>query len=99
MAAHGRPEVAFVDGSWFLMNRNARAEFEQGPRIAGAKYFDIDDVASKGNQNPKGLPHMLPPKQLFASAMDALSIRNNQHLVVYGSKGCVSYVSMLVVYT
>lgn len=56
--------VVFVDGSWWLGKvRDARSEFEAGPRIAGARFFDIDDIASKGKElNPKDLPHMAPPK-------------------------------------
>ena len=56
--------LTFVDGSWWLGKvRDARAEYEAGPRIAGAKFFDIDDIATKGETwNPKGLPHMAPPK-------------------------------------
>eukprot|EP00521_Asterionellopsis_glacialis_P000793 CAMPEP_0195248748 /NCGR_PEP_ID=MMETSP0706-20130129/1716_1 /TAXON_ID=33640 /ORGANISM="Asterionellopsis glacialis, Strain CCMP134" /LENGTH=299 /DNA_ID=CAMNT_0040300441 /DNA_START=77 /DNA_END=973 /DNA_ORIENTATION=+ len=80
----------FIDGSWFLKGRNARKEYEQGPRIEGARFFDIDDIASKGELlNPKSLPHMMPPKKIFAAAMDALSITNNDHLIVYGSQGCL----------
>ena len=40
--------------------------FEAGPRIPGSVYVDMDDVSAKGDLfpdlNPKGLPHMLPPK-------------------------------------
>jgi thiosulfate/3-mercaptopyruvate sulfurtransferase len=96
LAVHGQPDVVFIDGSWFIMNRNGRAEYEQGPRIAGAKYFDIDDIAVKGDSNPKNLPHMLPSKQLFAAAMDAMEITNDQHLIVYVSKGCVSIFHIII---
>ncbi|CAB9518501.1 mercaptopyruvate sulfurtransferase [Seminavis robusta] len=85
----GEPGVVFVDGSWFLKDRNGREEFEAGPRIPGARYFDIDDVASKGDLNPKGLPHMMPPKDLFAASMDALDITNSDHLILYATKGCM----------
>ena len=94
LEVHGQPGVVFVDGSWFLKDRNGRQEFEAGPRIAGAKYFDIDDISSKGKDlNPKGLPHMMPPKELYAAAMDAMDITNDDHLILYSSKGCVSTVS------
>ena len=73
-----------------MKDRNAREEFEAGPRIPGAQFFDIDDIAAKGDLNPKGLPHMMPPKQLFAAAMDAMGITNDDHLIVYANKGCVS---------
>ena len=82
-----------MDGSWFLKDRNGREEFEAGPRIPGARFFDIDDIAAKGEAlNPKGLPHMMPPKNLFAASMDAMDITNDDHLIVYATKGCVSIV-------
>eukprot|EP00590_Aulacoseira_subarctica_P005241 CAMPEP_0172415394 /NCGR_PEP_ID=MMETSP1064-20121228/1790_1 /TAXON_ID=202472 /ORGANISM="Aulacoseira subarctica , Strain CCAP 1002/5" /LENGTH=300 /DNA_ID=CAMNT_0013152341 /DNA_START=212 /DNA_END=1114 /DNA_ORIENTATION=- len=85
-------EAIFVDGSWWLGKvRDARGEYEAGPRIAGAKLFDIDDVAERDKTlNPKGLPHMAPSKQLFAAAMDALGICNNHHVIVYGTDGCMT---------
>jgi hypothetical protein len=91
----GEPGVVFVDGSWFLKDRSGRKEFEAGPRISGARFFDIDDVAAKGELlNPKGLPHMMPPKELFAAAMDAMNIHNQDHLIMYATKGCVSKVQL-----
>lgn len=86
---HGEPGVVFVDGSWFLKDRNSREEFEAGPRIPGARFFDIDDIAAKGDLNKKDLPHMMPPKNLFAAAMDAMGITNDDHLIVYSSKDCM----------
>jgi len=84
--------VIFVDGSWYLPNipdRNARKEYEAGPRIEGAKFFDVDDIASTGPVlNPKGLPHMMPPAALFAAAMDKMGIRNCDTIIVYAGKGC-----------
>eukprot|EP00980_Cylindrotheca_fusiformis_P000208 scaffold42_cov133-Cylindrotheca_fusiformis.AAC.5 len=81
---HQSDNVKFIDGSWFLKDRNGREEFHAGPRIAGAYFFDIDDVATKCN-----LPHMMPSKQLFSAAMDAMNISNEDHLIVYGSKDCM----------
>jgi thiosulfate/3-mercaptopyruvate sulfurtransferase len=78
--------VKFVDGSWFLMGRNGRQEFVDGPRIKGANYFDINDISSKESN----LPHMMPPKALFGAAMDAMGISNDDHIIVYGSQDCVS---------
>jgi len=88
IAAHGN--VKFLDGSWYLKGRNSRQEFEDGPRIEGADYFDIDDTASTGDDlNPKNLPHMMPPPKLFAAAMDAMGITNDDTIVIYGNKECV----------
>ena len=40
--------------------------FEQGPRIVGARYLDMKDIATTKELfpelNPKGLPTMLPTK-------------------------------------
>lgn len=85
---HHDKALRFVDGSWWLgrTDSSARESFEKGPRIAGAHFFDIDDVAEK--QNPKGLPHMMPSPTTFALAMDAMGISNNDHVVVYGQSGC-----------
>eukprot|EP00957_Ditylum_brightwellii_P105509 8043002-Ditylum_brightwellii.AAC.1 len=81
-------DTIFVDGSWHLdTSRNGRQEYEAGPRIKGAKFFDVDDVSSKGDLNPKDLPHMMPTKELFAAAMDALQIQNNNHVIIYGTQG------------
>ena len=81
--------VKFVDGSWFLAGRNARDEFEQGPRILGSHYFDIDDIATPSSAD-NNLMHMMPTKELFAAAMDSMGISNQDHVIVYGSKDCVS---------
>lgn len=94
IAAHeinGGKGTVFVDGSWHLSpDRNGREEYEVGPRITGAKFFDIDDVAAKGSElNPKGLPHMMPPKELFARVMDELDIESSNNIVVYGTAGCM----------
>lgn len=81
----------FVDASWYLSSdQNGLEDYEAGPRINGAKFFDIDDVASKGEiLNPKGLPHMMPPKELFEKAMDAIGIERSDHVVIYGKEGCM----------
>jgi 3-mercaptopyruvate sulfurtransferase SseA len=97
--AHSSPNVKFVDGSWFLAGRNARDEFEQGPRIWKSHYFDIDDIAtpsSSDNINNINLMHMMPTKELFAAAMDSMGISNQDHIIVYGSKDCVSSCSRVV---
>lgn len=85
MACHGN-NVVFFDGTWWLGEPDkGRQGFETGPRIAGANFYDIDDVASKGPAlNPKGLPHMMPPPALQAAYMDALGVTNHHHVIVYG---------------
>lgn len=85
-------DVVFFDGSWWLGKREttSRQDFEKGPRIAGAHFFDIDDVSSPPGSagNPKSLPHMMPTPSTFAAAMDAMAVKNTDHIIVYGQKGC-----------
>jgi thiosulfate/3-mercaptopyruvate sulfurtransferase len=94
----------FIDGSWHLTkDRDARKEYEQGPRIPNAIFFDIDDVATKDGAQDIGeqpqqqqqqyglnLPHMMPSKELFGAFMDAVGIRDTDDLIVYGTKGTFS---------
>lgn len=84
ISLHSSKNVKFVDGSWFLKDRNGRQEFEKGPRIAGARFFDIDDISADSN-----LPHMMPGKELFSAAMDAMDISNDDHLIIYSSSDCM----------
>jgi 3-mercaptopyruvate sulfurtransferase SseA len=84
---HGNPRLKFVDGSWFLSGRNGKEEFETGPRIQGAIYFDINDIADTTTK--PNLKHMMPTQELFAAYMDAAGISNDDHVIVYGSKDCV----------
>ena len=80
----------FIDGSWHLSkDRNARAEYEKGPRIQGAHFFDIDDIAVKGEElNPKNLPHMMPKKEMFGKVMDYFSVTPSSTIIIYGTEGC-----------
>jgi len=82
------PNAIFIDGSWHLSSRDGRSEYEEGPRILNALFFDIDDVATKGHV--KKLPHMMPPKNLFAEVMDELGVKPSSDIVLYGTEGCFS---------
>lgn len=90
LGEHGKEGVVFVDGSWHLGNdRDAREEYEAGPRIRGARFLDIDDVANTGREsNPKALKHMRPDTVLFAAAMDALGVGNDDRVIVYATAEC-----------
>jgi thiosulfate/3-mercaptopyruvate sulfurtransferase len=83
---HGQDKVVFVDGSWFLNSkeRNARQAFESGPRIQGAVFFDIDDIATPD----PNLIHMMPYPQLFGATMDAMNITDDSTVIVYGQEQC-----------
>lgn len=81
----GERDVKFVDGSWFLTGRNGRREFLENPRVAGARFFDIDDISNESSP----YPHMMPTPNLFSIAMDAMGISNSDHLIIYGSEDCL----------
>jgi thiosulfate/3-mercaptopyruvate sulfurtransferase len=81
LAAHlGDPDLAIVDGTFFLPSegRNAHAEFLAG-HIPGAVFFDIDAIADHSTD----LPHMLPTPDAFAAAVSALGIGDQMRIVVY----------------
>jgi len=64
-------------------------EYENGPRIKGAHYFNIDDVATNDLKlNPKKLPHMMPPVELFERVMDVFSITSDSKVVIYATEDC-----------
>lgn len=81
------PDIAIVDGSWYLpaQNRNAVAEYAAG-HIPGAVHFDIEAIAD--HDNP--LPHMLPRPEAFARAVNALGIGDGMRIVVYDGAGLFS---------
>jgi thiosulfate/3-mercaptopyruvate sulfurtransferase len=78
------PELAIVDGSFYLpaQNRNAKEEYLAG-HIPGAVFFDIDAIADHSTE----LPHMLPGATQFAKEVGALGIGNDDTIVVYDGAG------------
>jgi thiosulfate/3-mercaptopyruvate sulfurtransferase len=62
--------------------RDGKDDFRKA-RIPGAQYFDIDAIADKSS----ALKHMLPPAHAFSAAMDKLSIRNADTVVIYETNG------------
>src|SRR5947207_7944434 len=88
LAEHLRdPGVVVVDGSWYLPTEN-RDGFEEylAAHIPGAVFFDIDEIAD----HSRGLPHMLPPPDVFALHMTRLGISNESKVVVYDGAGLFS---------
>ena len=76
----------FIDGSFHINKaRNALAEF-LAERLPGARWFDVDNVCDKTNP----LPHMLPSDSDFSRAMEDLGLDNDDHVVVYTTRGCFS---------
>jgi len=83
----GRPNVAIVDGSFYLatQKRDARAEYLAG-HIPGAVFFDINAIADHSSD----LPHMLPGPNQFGEAVGALGIGDKDTIFVYDGSGLYS---------
>ncbi|KAE8257650.1 hypothetical protein A4X13_0g2209 [Tilletia indica] len=88
--------IVTLDATWFMPNlnppRNARAEFNKGPRIPNARFWDVDEVADKSVIEGLGtpLPHMMPDGQTFAQAAGEAGIEPETHVVVYDTHGIFS---------
>eukprot|EP00216_Chloropicon_sp_CCMP2111_P003808 CAMPEP_0198237116 /NCGR_PEP_ID=MMETSP1446-20131203/2964_1 /TAXON_ID=1461542 ORGANISM="Unidentified sp, Strain CCMP2111" /NCGR_SAMPLE_ID=MMETSP1446 /ASSEMBLY_ACC=CAM_ASM_001112 /LENGTH=307 /DNA_ID=CAMNT_0043919147 /DNA_START=329 /DNA_END=1252 /DNA_ORIENTATION=+ len=76
--------VKVLDATWYLPNKegSGKADFKRC-RIPGARYFDIDSIADKASP----LPHMLPPEESFAAAMDELKIERSDTVIIYETNG------------
>jgi len=88
LAAHfDDPHVRVVDASFKLpgITPTAREDYDRG-HIAGAVFFDIDDIAEPGTS----LPHMIPSRELFERKMEGLGIGDDDRVVVYDSFGLSS---------
>jgi thiosulfate/3-mercaptopyruvate sulfurtransferase len=80
----GEPEIAIVDGSFYLpaLKRNAKQEYLAG-HIPGAVFFDIDAIADHSSE----LPHMLPGATQFNKDVSALGIGKDDTIVIYDGAG------------
>jgi thiosulfate/3-mercaptopyruvate sulfurtransferase len=76
------PRVIPLCAAWFMPNdpegRKGIDVYKQ-QRIPQSRFFDIDEV--KDPDSP--YPHMLPNKERFADAMQAMGIRRDDAVVVY----------------
>jgi len=83
----GSPDLAVVDGSYYLptQKRDAEAEYLAG-HIPGAVRFDLDAISDHANP----LPHMLPSAEQFSRDVGALGIAETDTIVVYDGAGMFS---------
>jgi len=83
----GQPDVKVLDGSCYLptQGRDGFAEFQKF-RVPGARFFDVNGIADHSTN----LPHMLPSDAAFSAAMDCLSIKAEDTVIVYDGMGCFS---------
>ncbi|KAK7064423.1 Rhodanese-like domain-containing protein [Favolaschia claudopus] len=81
-------QTIVLDSTWFMPNstRIAAAEFRT-KRIPGARFLDLDEVASP---HELGLKHMLPSGEIFARACEKFGIGRSSRVVVYDSHGVFS---------
>jgi thiosulfate/3-mercaptopyruvate sulfurtransferase len=81
------PNLAVVDGSWYLptQNRDPQTEYLAG-HIPGAVRFDIDTVKDTSSS----LPHMLPSPEAFAKAVGAMGISEDMTIIIYDGIGLFS---------
>lgn len=74
------PDLVVLDASFFLPGQGRDAQQEYWKRhISGARFFDIDTIADTSS----ALPHMLPPANEFAAAVERMGIGNSTRVVVY----------------
>ncbi|XWS10369.1 hypothetical protein CRYUN_Cryun39dG0071400 [Craigia yunnanensis] len=80
-------DLKVLDSSWYMPDeqRNPIQEYKVA-HIPGALFFDVDGITDRTTK----LPHMLPSEEAFAAAVSALSIQNNDGVVVYDGKGIFS---------
>jgi len=80
----GMPDIAIVDGSFYLptLKRDAKTEYLAG-HIPGAVFFDIDAIADHSTE----LPHMLPGTTQFSQEVGKLGIVAEDTIVVYDGVG------------
>jgi thiosulfate/3-mercaptopyruvate sulfurtransferase len=81
------PNLALVDGSWYLpaQNRDAKAEYLKA-HIPGAVHFDIEEISDHSSS----LPHMMPSPEQFARQMGEMGIGDKMTIVVYDGAGLFS---------
>jgi thiosulfate/3-mercaptopyruvate sulfurtransferase len=81
LAQHlGEDGFVTVDASWNMPASGRRGHDEfLAAHISGARFLDIDALSDRDNP----APHMLPPAEEFARAMERLGIGSEDRIVVY----------------
>ena len=94
ISVHGQGNVKFLYGAKFMdKSIDCRKIFETGPRIQNARYYDYDDIKTS---TPDNLPHMMPEASLHSAAMDAMDIKDTDHVILYGPDNCFFVCSILI---
>jgi thiosulfate/3-mercaptopyruvate sulfurtransferase len=85
LAAAGQ-RLKFLDGSWHMDKTRKPLEEFEAERITNASYIDIDEISDKSTT----LPHMIPSVPEFEAHMSKAGVSNDDHVVVYATRGCFS---------
>lgn len=81
-----------LDCSWHMPNANPpRDPYKEylACRIPGARWWDVEEVSTKG-QEVRNLPHMMPSPGTFAKAAAQRGISPSSHVVCYDTHGLFS---------
>jgi len=81
------PDIRIIDASWSLPAQGAdpASQFEAA-HIAGAVFFDQEEVVDKTSI----LPHTMPSPQDFSAHVGAIGISEQDRIVVYENEGYFS---------
>ncbi|SDT71413.1 sulfurtransferase [Actinoplanes derwentensis] len=82
----GRP-VVLADVRWYLDGRSGREAYERG-HLPGAVFIDLD-AALAGPAAPPDGRHPLPDPEVFAAAMSAAGIQDQDQVIAYDDAGGV----------
>ncbi len=81
LAAHkNAADLVVLDASWHLPDAKRDGAADYASRhIPGARFFDLAALSDRSAASP----HMLPPADEFAAAMEALGVGSDDRIVVY----------------
>ncbi|EHY58226.1 hypothetical protein HRR83_004916 [Exophiala dermatitidis] len=82
------PDAVVLDASWLYEpdppTRNAYEEFQAGPRLPNARFWDLDAVSEP---HPDGYALMLPSPERFAAFAGKHGVVKDSHVIVYDGEG------------
>ncbi len=80
-------DVIVFDASFYLPTETQNAyELFHDSHIPGAAFFDVDLICDLASP----LPHMAPPADQFAEAVETFGVSNTSRIVVYDQRGLFS---------
>jgi thiosulfate/3-mercaptopyruvate sulfurtransferase len=83
----GDRPVVLADVRWYLDGRSGRAAYEQG-HLPGAVFIDLDTALARPASPAEGR-HPLPDPEVFAAAMVAAGINDQDQVIAYDDAGGV----------